>query len=135
MIPQPSQALTDLAIRLALQVAPNTTAPFYGADAGLIAQLMFTLGQEFERAVQARMQDIDDIKTLFASAPASDERRAYQLKQPASLHLNDVNALHDEGSRLLIELHAWAETNSEAVNAAICAYLRRHTERHKFDMP
>ena len=50
------------------------------------------------------------------------------------MHLSDINALHDEGMRLLIELHAWAETADEGLNLRIWEFLSEHTERHKFEL-
>ena len=130
MIPRPQQAIADLAIRLAMRVAPNTTDTFSAADAGLIAQLMLTVSQEFERSIDSRMSDIADMKTLLADRPQGE---GYQDMQPASLSLTDVNAVHDEGMRRVIALHAWAEQHDEALNTEIWQYLRRHSERHKFD--
>lgn len=135
MIPRPSQALTDLAVRLATNVAPNTTETFYAADAGLIAQLMFSLAQEYERGVETRMNDIDEMRALLRSAPQSDDIDAFVVLQPASLGLADVNAVHDAGTRLLIEAHAWAEVHDEPLSREIWRYLRRHCERHKFELP
>ena len=51
-----------------------------------------------------------------------------------SLKLSDVEALHGEGLRLLIALHAWAEESDEALNARIWDFLVRHTERHRLDL-
>ncbi len=135
MIPRPSLALTDLAVRLATKVAPNTTETFYAADAGLIAQLMLTLAQEYERGVETRMNDIDEMRTLLRSAPPSDDIDAFLALAPISLALADVNAVHDTGTRLLIDVHAWAEVHDEPLSLQIWRYLRRHCERHKFELP
>ncbi|MCP5178375.1 MAG: hypothetical protein R3E84_22500 [Pseudomonadales bacterium] len=133
MIPAPGRTLTDLAMRLMLGIAPQTTTTFAAADCGLIAQLLLTMGQEFERAVDTRMQDIHELKALFGTAPADAARARFMGATPASLHLRDVNALHDEGMQLLAILHAQAEADDAALNARIWAFLRAHSERHKFE--
>ncbi len=135
MIPRPSQALTDLAVRLATNVAPNTTETFYAADAGLIAQLMLSLAQEYERGIETRMQDIDEMRAILRSAPTSEAIDTFLELLPRSLGLADVNAVHDAGTRLLIEAHAWAETHDEALSQSIWRYLRRHCDRHRFELP
>lgn len=133
MIPEPGRALNDLALRLLFGIAPQTTSTFAAADAALVGQLVMTLGQEFERAVATRMQDIDDIKVLLRDAPETPARVAFLGRAPASLHLRDVNALHDDGMRLLIELHEEAERQDAAMNDRIWRFLRTHTERHRFE--
>jgi len=120
-------------MRLLFTIAPQTTTGFAAADCGLVAQLLLTLGQEFERAIATRMQDIEELRALFAIAPDDEARAAFCTRQPRSLHLRDVNALHDEGMRLLIELHAHAELSDKTLDGRIWTFLRTHAERHKFD--
>ena len=133
MIPEPGKALTDLALRLLLHIAPQAANPFAAADATLVGQLVMTLGQEFERAVATRMQDIDGLKSLLASAPPTPARTAFLESQPASLHLRDVNTVHDAGMRLLIEWHADVELADPETDRRIWHFLRDHSERHRFD--
>lgn len=138
MIPEPGRALTDLAMRLLLTIAPQTANTFAAADSLLVGQLMLTLSQEFERAIATRMQDIDELRELLAHAPVSHAsslpaRAQFATATPASLHLRDVNQLHDEGMRLLIELHSEVELTDADLNLRIWHFLRAHSERHKFD--
>ena len=77
MIPQPGRVLTDLAVKLAMSIAPETTSSFAMANTGLISMLMLSLAQDSERAVANRMADIEEMKTLFRSndaqpAPGAD---------------------------------------------------------------
>jgi hypothetical protein len=120
-------------MRLLFNVAPQTANTFAAADAGLVGQLVMTLGQEFERAISTRMQDIHDMKTLLRDAPVTAVRKAFLDQQPASLHLRDVNAVHDTGMRLISDWHAEVETVNDVLNRRIWAYLRDHSERHRFD--
>lgn len=140
MIPQPGRVLTDLAMKLAMSIAPETTSSFAMANTGLISLLMLSLAQDSERAVANRMLDIDDMKALFRSneaqpAPGADLRSAYCEGAPAGLHLSEMDAFHGEGLTLLIDLHAWAEAHSPPLDRAIWQFLRAHTERGKFDLP
>lgn len=133
MIPAPGRALNDLAMRLLLTIAPQTANTFAAADSMLVGQLMLTLSQEFERAVATRMQDIDELRELFSQAPTDASRSRFATNTPASLHLQDVNALHDEGMRLLIELQTEVELTDPDLNLRIWLFLRAHSERHKFN--
>lgn len=133
MIPEPGRALSDLAMRLLLTIAPQTANTFAAADSMLVGQLMLTLSQEFERAIATRMQDIDELRELFTHAPPLAARSRFATATPASLHLRDVNHLHDEGMRLLIELHAETELTDPNLNLRIWEFLRAHSERHKFN--
>jgi len=133
VIPEPGRALTDLAMRLLFNVAPQAANTFAAADAGLVGQLIMTLGQEFERAVSTRMQDIDEMKALLGDAPGTVDRRAFLAQQPASLHLRDVNVVHDAGMRLISAWHAEVEITDDQANRRIWTFLRNHSERHRFD--
>lgn len=140
MIPRMSQGLADLAGKLATGVAPETTSGFAMANTGMIAMLLNALAHEAERAVASRMTDITEMKDLFETAAAgpaeasqAQARQDFLTRQPASLTLSDVEALHAEGLELLISLHAWAEDADADLNRRIWDFLLRHTERHRID--
>lgn len=142
MITRLSQGLGDLAGKLATAIAPETTSAYAMANAGMIAMLLTALSQDAERAVASRMTDIEEMKSLFRTVepgPADPvqaaARAAFCAREPMSLKLSDVEALHREGMRLLIGLHAWAEESDEALNLRIWDFLVRHTERHRLDLP
>ena len=139
MIPFPGRTLQELATRLATHIAPRVEGNFGQADAGLLTGLLLTFAQDFERAVDNRMKDIAQTRQIFretpGTAPGAEARSAFLSKEPASLQLADVNALHDEAFSLLIDLHAWAEQQDESLNLAIWRLLRDHSERNKFEIP
>jgi hypothetical protein len=142
LITRLSQGLADLGAKLARSIAPETTSRFAMANTSLIAMLLAAASQEAERAVASRMTDIEEMKALFASVqPGAAEpvqaaaRAAFCARQPMSLKLTHVEALHREGLRLLIALHAWAEESDEALDLRIWDFLVRHTERHRLDLP
>ena len=140
MIPQPSRALADLAGKLMNDIAPETASTYAAANTGLIAMLLGALAQDMERAVASRMDDIDEIQRLFTTLgrdcdPANaEERRRYVGRQPASLRLSDVDALHRDGMALLIPVHAWAEDHDSDLDRTIWRLLHRHTERNRLDL-
>jgi hypothetical protein len=137
MIPRAREALNDLAGRLGSRVIPELTDPFAQADTGLISLLMSLLGEELENGVANRLADGEALKTLFAGAPAeapgAEGRAAFCTSTPSALTLTGVTAWLDQGLKLLIELHAWAEEADDALNNRIWSFLADHTERHKFD--
>ncbi len=140
MIPHPGTALSDLAVKLAMSIAPETTSNFAMSNTAMISGLMLVLAQDSERAVANRMADIEETKALFRRsdaepAPGSELRAGYCARQPAGLHLREMDAFHREGFLLLIDLHSWAEAHCAALNDAIWQLLRNHTERNKFDLP
>ena len=65
MITAPARALGDLAMKLAVSVAPETTSAYVMANAGMIAVLLQAIGQDSERAVANRLEDVEEIKALF----------------------------------------------------------------------
>ncbi|XOV84468.1 MAG: hypothetical protein ACFHXK_04990 [bacterium] len=141
MINQPGAQLRDLAVRVATHVLPDVASAYGQADAGLISGLLMSLAQDFERAAFNRMTDINEIQDLVKAALAGgrglpDPQKARTLADaaPASLHLRDLDELHARAFTYLIVLHAWAETHDAALNQAIWALLRRHTERNRFDV-
>lgn len=141
MIPRLPQGLADLAAKLAGAIVPETSSRFAMANAGMIAMLLGAAAQEAERAVACRMTDLAEIKALFADCGAGADpdnaaaRAAFQRREPQSLRLSDVDAVHADGLRLLIELHAWAEDRDAALDRRIWDFLASHAERHRLDLP
>jgi hypothetical protein len=142
MIPRHSHALRDIAIKLAMSIAPETTTSYAAANAGMISMLLQCLAQDFDRAADTRMRDIGEMKTLFERALAArpdtalaSRLRAYLPRQPKSFTLTDLDALHAEGQRMLIELHAWVEsTANQDLDREIWAFLERFADRHAFQL-
>ena len=139
MIPKPQATLTSIATRIATHILPVAGSDFAQADAGLITQLLFTAAEDFERAVEVRMQDIKDVKAVLrANADDLPDQTWLDLldKEPASLNVSDVTTLHDEALTILIALHAWAESlEDQTLNLELWRLLRAHSERHKYSLP
>ena len=146
MIPYPGKTIADLALRIATDIAPATNSNFAQADSGLITGLLLAVAQDYERAVFNPMADIDEIRVLcqqIIELPEADREKftampaceAFVDAQPRSLMLADVTALHAQALNLLIDIHTWAEEHHDNLNLEVWRLLRRHSERHKFDIP
>ena len=139
MIPAPGKTLTDIALRIANTIAPDAQSNFVQADAGLISALLLTLGQDYERAVDNRLQDIAGMQSLFERyadiATLGEELDKFVRRTPRTYQLRDINEVHAAGFALLIKLHAWSEEHDADLDVAIWDLLRAHSERNKFDMP
>ena len=155
MIPYADKALGLLAGHLLGTVVPDLKSAYVQSDAALTAQLMAVLGAELAAGVERRMQDIKAMQALFVAvtpllAGAALVARLQLLvgRQPTSLLLVDVNALHDELTAALITLHSYvdgtvdgtvdatadgsdgAAASAAQVNGLVWAYLEAHAERH-----
>jgi hypothetical protein len=142
MIPKPGQALTDLALKLATSIAPETSSVYAQANTGMISALLLALAQDGERAAANRLDDIADMKRLFSitaglypEATGADTRARFCASSPAGYRISELDAFHAEGMRALIELHAWSEHHAPDVSGQIWDFLRTHTERNRFDVP
>jgi hypothetical protein len=142
VIPRPQQALSDLAMKLALSIAPETQSNYAAASTGMIAMLMNCLAQEFDRAAAVRTEDLDDLTVLFTGLPPAldatlaAEIEAFLRGSAQSLRIEHLNARHARAMDLLIRLHIWAEQHDAAeLDRAIWAFLARHVDRHAFQVP
>lgn len=139
MIPRGSRALGDLAMKLAMSIAPETRSTYAAANTMLVSSLMQCLAQDYDRAVEVRMQDIRDLREIFADAaaraPAGIANRIpdFLAAEPKSLRITDIDALHAQGLEILIALHAHAEDAADAaLDRRIWDFLERHADRHAF---
>lgn len=127
MIKELGKNLGFIAYKLGADIAPSTSTSYDASSAGSFALLLAALAQEADRAVATRMTDIEGIRALLqddSTLPA----------QPASWHLDDVNALHADALEQLIELHRWAEEHDSTLNQAIWQFLNEHAERHSLQL-
>jgi len=141
MIPRPQQALTDLAMKLMMSIAPETQSGYAASNAGMIAMLMTCLAQEFDRAAAVRTQDLDELAELFENLPPLVDDAlvanigAFLRGSAQSLRIEHLNTRHAQAMELLIELHAWAERHrNEELDSAIWAFLARYADRHAFQV-
>lgn len=145
MIPHTSKAIAFLAQRLLTHVLPEQRSQFGMADVALLGLLLEMVGQDFDRAAQARLDDIREMREIFAEARAlglesalvarMDEALARDLSDVRIARLDDAHALH---GRVLIELHARVEelgsADAQRLDRRIWEHLERHAERHRYDV-
>ncbi len=149
MIPHTPEAIGFITQRLMTHVLPDLRTNYGVADIALIGTLLGMVGQDFERAAQARLEDIREMRTIFAAAEALlDHGSAHDRELAARVHeargwplddlrisvLDDIHAFH---SRLLIDVHARIEQQAGdaavALDREIWAHLERHAERHRYE--
>ena len=142
MIPRHAHSLRDIAIKLAMSVAPETTSVYVASNTGMISMLLQCLAQDFDRAAESRVRDIAEMKQLFERALAdvddgelATRLRAYLSTEPKSFTLTDLDAVSAQGQIALIALQTWAErTGKHAIDHDIWAFLERFADRHAFQL-
>ena len=141
MIPRGAQALRDLAMKLAISIAPETTSAFAMANTGMVVMLMQCLAQDYDRAAEVRSIDIAEMKTLLAQARESAPKELHAAidefirGQAKSLRISDLDAFHAQGLELVIRLHEHVERRSDAAaNRRIWTYLTQFADRHAFQL-
>ncbi len=149
MIPHTPEAIGFITQRLMTHVLPDLKSNYGVADVALIATLLGLIGQDFERAAQARLDDIREMRALFAAAErllaqghpqdAQLADRVYKAREWAldDLRISVLDEIHAFHSHLLIDVHTRIEQQMGAAAAAldrdIWAHLERHAERHRYE--
>ena len=145
MIPHASHAVALLAQRMLTALLPEQATTFAAADVSLLGLLLQMVGQDFERAAQARVADIREMREIFAEArrlSLGETLRAQMEKAIAGdlsdLRITALDELHSQHSAALIALHARVEESEEAdaarLDRLVWHYLERHAERHRYDV-
>ena len=134
MIPHTDGALRMLSQRLMTQLLPDLKSLYSMSDGALIGLLINAIADEAAEGIQRRLDDIAEMKLIFIAGEAllSSRDKEVIIAELSSYRLADVNDHHDALTRILVSLHQKAEdTEIEALNQSIWAYLRRHSQRHK----
>jgi len=130
--------MTDLAMKLAMSIAPEASSTYGAASAGMIAMLMQCLAEDYDRGAEMRLRDITELKSLFADADVDDtalqsDLDAFAPAEPESLRIAHLDTLHATALELLIRLHADAERRGDVdLDGRIWAFLERYAERHAY---
>ena len=140
MIPKPGMVLEALAQRIVTHQLPAAGTAYAQADAAILAGLLATLAQDYERSAASRVADIEDIRALLdhvlGTWPGSDLNAQLLKEQPASIHLQDLTPVHDLALQTLIDIQTWAElTENEEITLAAWRVLHAHLDRHRVDIP
>lgn len=143
MIPHAGSALAMLSQRILSHLVPNLATTYAMSDGAMTALLLQMLVAEVESGIERRLEDIEAMRAIFREAmdglavpqlPTDISTAVEQL--PASMTLNDVNAVHDALTRVLIDLHARVDVDGSSpdqinINRRIWSYLDESAERHK----
>ncbi len=134
MIPNTDDALRMLSQRLMNHLLPDLKSLYCQSDGMLVGMLMNAIADEVATGIDRRMKDIADMKTLLAKGGSYLDAGTAVSSEPLSLSLKDVNQLHDELTRHLIELHIRVEKDGSAdateLNSDIWRYLETTAGRH-----
>lgn len=143
MIPDPVNNLGLLANRILTEVLVDLKSEYVMSDTAMVGMLLAAMQGELGRGIEHRMTDIKSMKALFAQAldQVKDKVLKAELNlaldlDPASLAMVDVNSLHNQQTRTLIQLHEYVEQNQiEKLNADIWQYLDEQAARYVLDVP
>jgi hypothetical protein len=145
MTPDVGQVLTHLAGTLLMEVAPLIPVDYAQKNTQLAAMLLTACVEEWDRAVERRVEENRALRSLFRAALAEVadpelRRRLEEAVAEAELPLR-VSAQSRENDRLrslLIELHAHVEEldspGARRLEDAIWQELRRSTERRRLSI-
>ena len=134
MIPHADGALRMLSQRLMTQLLPDLKSLYSLSDGALIGLLMNAIADETAEGIQRRLDDIGEMKLIFAEGEALLSSRDKEVisAELSSYKLADVNDHHDALTRILVSLHQKTEAKQiKALNQSIWDYLRRHSQRHQ----
>jgi len=130
---------------LMMQVAPGLAAAYQQSTVAMLAVMLLTVREEFDRAAARRVEENRALRDLFAAALGavqSDDLRqrlaAAVGDSERSLAIPDLEAANAALRSLLIELHAHVEDLTTpaagAVEAAIWRELIASTERRRLSL-
>jgi hypothetical protein len=145
VIPHTPKAVTFLAQRLLSHVLPELRTPFGAADVALLGILLEMIGQDFDRAAHARLEDIREMREIFGEARrvGLDDAFVARMDAARALDLSDVrigqlDEAHARHAAALIELHARVELlgtpEATRLDRLVWQHLERHAERHRYDV-
>ena len=147
MIPGGSAGVNSLAARILIDLIPKAADAYTMADLGMLAALVNMVGQDFDRAAQVLVSDLDEARAIFREAqPHIAEpdlgRRIAEVgaTHPDSLAIPVLNAHADVAMRVLIDLHAAVEAAMDrgddwapALDRRIWAFLDEYVAKRAYD--
>lgn len=145
MIPRIEGAMDLIIQKLRTSLASQLSTPYDLSDLSLITGLLNALNQELNKGAEVRVRDIEQMKEIFSDAvdylPAGVLKDSVQdviTLEATSLVLKDLNDLHDECTKVLIELHAWVEDNdmddwASGINVEIWTFLDKQAGRYQIE--
>jgi len=147
MIPEGAQGVGHLATRIVTETLPRAADDYMAADLGMIAGLLGMVAQDFDRAAEVMLADIEGAHAVFESAEPHFAgcdlgfRMAVEVtRPPGGMRLSQLTAHVDLAMRVLIDLHGAVEAAAdagepwaEALDLAIWGFLDAHVARRRYD--
>jgi hypothetical protein len=147
MIPGASQGVDNLVARVMIDLIPKATDAYTVADLAMIAQLLKMVGQDFDRAAEVLMSDLEATRGIFREADghiedADVKRRMAEVvaSRPESLAIPVLNVHADVAMRVLIDVHAAVEAAQEAgadwaaaLDRRIWVFLDEYVAKRAYD--
>lgn len=138
--PEVDKVLTSFSGSLLIKIMPHLRSEYAQKDVGVMALVLNAAAEEYDRAADNRMAENRALRAIFADAvpllPAGELRTALEeaaKAEPKSLRIRDLNAANAALNALLIDLHAHAESQSDAawraLEAKIWDELKARTRR------
>ncbi|MDB5480044.1 MAG: hypothetical protein JWO83_1097 [Caulobacteraceae bacterium] len=147
MIPKGAAGIDHLATRMVTGLLPKAADAYMAADIGLLAGLVRLVAQDFDRAAEVLMSDIEAAAAIFReAAPHVDDevlkRRMADAaaSRPPGLRIETLNAHADVAVRVLIDLHAAVEEARDAgagwapaLDRTLWAFLDAYVAKRAYD--
>jgi hypothetical protein len=147
VIPKGAAGIDHLATRMLTGLIPKAADAYMAADIGMLAGLVRLVAQDFDRAAEVLMSDIDGAAVIFReaaphTADAALKRRMAEAAalRPRSLRIEALNAQADFSTRVLIDLHAAVEAAADAgaewaaaLDHKIWAFLDDYVAKRAYD--
>lgn len=116
MIPKPGESIAHICARIATDLLPKASDDYAAADLAFLTVMLSMVQQDFERFADVHVREHDEMCAIFRGArdrlPPDLQARVDAVlghDQDTSLLASALNARADVTTRLLIDVHAWAE--------------------------
>ena len=147
MIPEGAEGIAHLATRIVTDFVPKAVDVYTAADLGMLSALVTMVGQDYDRAADVLLTDVEEIKAIFTiAAPrfgddALGQRMTRVLAaEPEGRRIHQLNLHADAAMRVLIDLHARGEAAAAEgadwapqLDQAIWTFLDSHVARRRYD--
>ena len=147
MIPKGAAGIDHLATRMVTGLLPKAADAYMGADIGLLSALVRLVAQDYDRAADVLMSDIEAAAAIFrdAAPDIADQDLKRRMAEaaawrPHSLKVGALSAHADTVLRVLIDLHAAVEAAADdgaewapALDRRIWVFLDEYVAKRAYD--
>jgi hypothetical protein len=147
VIPKGSAGIDHLATRMVTGLLPKAADAYMGADIGLLSALVRLVAQDYDRAADVLMSDIEAAVAIFreAAPDIADQDLKRRMAEaaawrPRSLRIGALSAHADRVLRVLIDLHAAVEAAADhgaewapALDRTIWGFVDDYVAKRAYD--